>query len=140
MLLGTQFRTDHQKKNKEAIMKAIHYDMYCVIRNIAIYPLLYELSWKIELIPEKCMLKAIVSAMWVFYVSRLTLKFLAALHFFNNHHLSFLQTDIIAYATLDAFYPILLFLTFGHYCFILEVYGTPGLYPYDSLEAAEIDN
>uniref|UniRef100_A0A915JN16 Uncharacterized protein n=1 Tax=Romanomermis culicivorax TaxID=13658 RepID=A0A915JN16_ROMCU len=79
-LLGTQLRTDHQKKNKEAIQ------------------------------------------------------------FFNNPSTSFLQSDVLAYATLNAYYPLLLFLAFSHYGFIPEVYNAPALFPHDSLDAAKIDH
>uniref|UniRef100_A0A915HLV3 Peptidase M12A domain-containing protein n=1 Tax=Romanomermis culicivorax TaxID=13658 RepID=A0A915HLV3_ROMCU len=62
VLLGRQFRTDRQKKNKDAVVKAIHFNAHCIIRNIAIYSLLYELARKIEFILEKRTLKATVSA------------------------------------------------------------------------------
>uniref|UniRef100_A0A915HIH9 Uncharacterized protein n=1 Tax=Romanomermis culicivorax TaxID=13658 RepID=A0A915HIH9_ROMCU len=78
--------------------------------------------------------------MWALDVSKLTLKFPAELRFFNNHHSLFLQLDVLAYATLDAFYPILLFFTFGPYGFVPEVYSTRGLFAHDSLDTAEIDN
>uniref|UniRef100_A0A915KJ00 Uncharacterized protein n=1 Tax=Romanomermis culicivorax TaxID=13658 RepID=A0A915KJ00_ROMCU len=74
------------------------------------------------------MLKATISAMWALDVSRLTLRFLAALRFFNNPSTSFLQSDIFAYAALDAYYPLLLFLAFSHYSFIPEVYNA--LFPH----------
>uniref|UniRef100_A0A915IZW2 Uncharacterized protein n=1 Tax=Romanomermis culicivorax TaxID=13658 RepID=A0A915IZW2_ROMCU len=124
-LLGTQFQTDRQKKNKDAIFKAIHFDAYPMIRNINISTWQYQLAWKIGLIPEKRRLKATMSAMWAFDVSRLTFKFLAALQFFNNLSMSFLQTDILTYATLDTFYPILLFLAFSRYGFVPEAYNAP---------------
>uniref|UniRef100_A0A915K4Q7 Uncharacterized protein n=1 Tax=Romanomermis culicivorax TaxID=13658 RepID=A0A915K4Q7_ROMCU len=76
--------------------------------------------------------------MWALDVSRLTLKFPATLRFFNNPHASYLQQDVLAYDALNAFYSILLFLAFGRYSFIPEVYNAPLLYPHDSLEAAEI--
>uniref|UniRef100_A0A915LB03 Uncharacterized protein n=1 Tax=Romanomermis culicivorax TaxID=13658 RepID=A0A915LB03_ROMCU len=89
-LLGTQFRTDHQKKNKDPIVKAIHFDAYPVIRNIDISPSLYELAWQIGFFPEKRALKATVSAMWGLDVSKLMLKVPTALRFFNNlAHLSY---------------------------------------------------
>uniref|UniRef100_A0A915KUX5 Uncharacterized protein n=1 Tax=Romanomermis culicivorax TaxID=13658 RepID=A0A915KUX5_ROMCU len=44
------------------------------------------------------------------------------------------------YATLDAYYPLLLFLAFGRYSFIPEVYNAPALFPHDSLDAAQIDH
>uniref|UniRef100_A0A915JYJ4 Uncharacterized protein n=1 Tax=Romanomermis culicivorax TaxID=13658 RepID=A0A915JYJ4_ROMCU len=47
-LLGTQFRTDRQKKNKDPVVKVIHLDAYCIIRNINISPPLYELARQIE--------------------------------------------------------------------------------------------
>uniref|UniRef100_A0A915ITT6 Uncharacterized protein n=1 Tax=Romanomermis culicivorax TaxID=13658 RepID=A0A915ITT6_ROMCU len=47
---------------------------------------------------------------------------------------------MLAYAALEAFYRILLFLTFGHYGFVAAVYNAPTLFPQDSLEAAEIDH
>uniref|UniRef100_A0A915IQC9 Uncharacterized protein n=1 Tax=Romanomermis culicivorax TaxID=13658 RepID=A0A915IQC9_ROMCU len=78
--------------------------------------------------------------MWVLDVSKLTLKFPAALQFFDNPATLFLQSEILAYAALDTFYPILLFLTFGRYGFIPEVYNAPTLFPQDSLDAAEIDH
>uniref|UniRef100_A0A915K8C9 Uncharacterized protein n=1 Tax=Romanomermis culicivorax TaxID=13658 RepID=A0A915K8C9_ROMCU len=90
VLLGTQFCIDRQKKNKEAVVKVIHLDAYRVIRNINNYPPLYELAPKIGFIPEKHKLKATVSPMWAFDVLRLTLKFPAALKFFNNPSTSFL--------------------------------------------------
>uniref|UniRef100_A0A915I4E6 Uncharacterized protein n=1 Tax=Romanomermis culicivorax TaxID=13658 RepID=A0A915I4E6_ROMCU len=64
-----QFRTDHQKKNKDPVVKAIHFDVYCVIHNIVISPWLYELARCISFIPEKGTLKAMVSAMWALDVS-----------------------------------------------------------------------
>uniref|UniRef100_A0A915JZX1 Uncharacterized protein n=1 Tax=Romanomermis culicivorax TaxID=13658 RepID=A0A915JZX1_ROMCU len=139
-LLGTQFRTDRQKKNKDAILKAIHLDAYCVKCNSNISLPLYELARKIGFIPEKPTLKAIVSAMWAFEVSRLTLKFPGALQFFNNPSMSFLQTDVLAYASLDTFYPILLFLAFSCYGFVPEVYNAPALFRHDSSDAAKIDH
>uniref|UniRef100_A0A915I564 Uncharacterized protein n=1 Tax=Romanomermis culicivorax TaxID=13658 RepID=A0A915I564_ROMCU len=140
VLLGTQVCTDRQKKNRDAVFKAIHFDAYCVIRNINISPPLYELAQKIRFIPEKRMLKAMVSAMWAFHVSKLTLKFLTVLRFFNNCHMSFLQPDVLAYAALDVFSPILLFLAFGRYGFVPEVYSPLVLFLHDSLDATEIDN
>uniref|UniRef100_A0A915IQG9 Uncharacterized protein n=1 Tax=Romanomermis culicivorax TaxID=13658 RepID=A0A915IQG9_ROMCU len=139
-LLGNQFHTDRQKKNKDAVVKVIHFDAYRVICNINSSLPLYELAQKISFIPKKHTLKATVSAIWAFNVSRLTLKFSAALRFLNNPSRSFLQQDILAYAVLDAFYPILLFLAFGCYSFVPEVYHTPMLFPHDSLDAAEMDN
>uniref|UniRef100_A0A915II40 Uncharacterized protein n=1 Tax=Romanomermis culicivorax TaxID=13658 RepID=A0A915II40_ROMCU len=112
-LLGTQFCTDRQKKNKDPVMKVIHFNAYCVTCNIAISPPIYELAQRTGFIPEERTLKAMVSAMWAFNVSWLMLKFPAMLRFFNNHHSSFLQLDVLSYGALDAFYPILLFLAFG---------------------------
>uniref|UniRef100_A0A915HZL6 Uncharacterized protein n=1 Tax=Romanomermis culicivorax TaxID=13658 RepID=A0A915HZL6_ROMCU len=66
------------------------------------------------------------------------LRFPAALRFFNNPATSFLQLEVLAYAALDAYYPLLLFLAFGHYGFIPEVYNAPALFPHDSLDAAKI--
>uniref|UniRef100_A0A915JTM3 Uncharacterized protein n=1 Tax=Romanomermis culicivorax TaxID=13658 RepID=A0A915JTM3_ROMCU len=85
------------------------------------------------------MLKATVSAMWVLDVSQLTLKVPATPHFFNNPRNLYLPPDVLAYPGLDAFYPILLFLAFGRYGFIPEIYTTASLYPCDWLEAAEIN-
>uniref|UniRef100_A0A915IZQ2 Uncharacterized protein n=1 Tax=Romanomermis culicivorax TaxID=13658 RepID=A0A915IZQ2_ROMCU len=53
---------------------------------------------------------------------------------------SFLQSDVFAYAALDTYYPLLLFLAFGRYGFIPKVYNTPALFPHDFLDAAEIDH
>uniref|UniRef100_A0A915L336 Uncharacterized protein n=1 Tax=Romanomermis culicivorax TaxID=13658 RepID=A0A915L336_ROMCU len=53
---------------------------------------------------------------------------------------SFLQSDVLAYAALDAYYPLLLFLAFGHYGFIPEVYNALALFPHDLLDAAKIDH
>uniref|UniRef100_A0A915IHM2 Uncharacterized protein n=1 Tax=Romanomermis culicivorax TaxID=13658 RepID=A0A915IHM2_ROMCU len=86
------------------------------------------------------MLKATVSAIWVLDVSRLTLRFPAALRFFNKTATSFLQSDVLAYPAPDAYYPLLLFLAFGRYDFIPEVYNAPALFRHDSLDAAEIDH
>uniref|UniRef100_A0A915J199 Uncharacterized protein n=1 Tax=Romanomermis culicivorax TaxID=13658 RepID=A0A915J199_ROMCU len=72
-LLGTQFRTNHQKKNKDPVVKAIHFDAYGVIHNIAISLLLYELAQSVGFILKKCMLKATVSAMWVLDLLQLML-------------------------------------------------------------------
>uniref|UniRef100_A0A915L5E0 Uncharacterized protein n=1 Tax=Romanomermis culicivorax TaxID=13658 RepID=A0A915L5E0_ROMCU len=60
-LLGTQFGTDHQKKNKDPVVKAIHLDTYHVICNMDISSPLYELAWQIGFFPKKCTLKATVS-------------------------------------------------------------------------------
>uniref|UniRef100_A0A915I4D8 Uncharacterized protein n=1 Tax=Romanomermis culicivorax TaxID=13658 RepID=A0A915I4D8_ROMCU len=84
VLLSTQLGTDDQKKNKHPVVKAIHFDAYQVIRNIAISPPLYELAPSIGFITEKCMLKATILAMLALHVSQLMLKFPATLHFFNN--------------------------------------------------------
>uniref|UniRef100_A0A915KTV8 Uncharacterized protein n=1 Tax=Romanomermis culicivorax TaxID=13658 RepID=A0A915KTV8_ROMCU len=78
--------------------------------------------------------------MWALDVSKLTLKFPATLRFFNNPATSFVQSEILAYAALDAFYRILLFLAFGCYGFVPEVYNAPTLFPQDSLDAPEIDH
>uniref|UniRef100_A0A915JFM1 Uncharacterized protein n=1 Tax=Romanomermis culicivorax TaxID=13658 RepID=A0A915JFM1_ROMCU len=64
-LLGTQFWTDHQKKNKDPIVKGIHLHVYRVIRNIDISLPLYKLAPRIGFSSEKRTLKATVSAMWV---------------------------------------------------------------------------
>uniref|UniRef100_A0A915HWG6 Uncharacterized protein n=1 Tax=Romanomermis culicivorax TaxID=13658 RepID=A0A915HWG6_ROMCU len=72
-LLGTQFRTDRQKKNKDPLVKAIHFDAYSVIRNIDTFLLLYELARRIGFFPEKRTLKATVSAMWALDISKLLL-------------------------------------------------------------------
>uniref|UniRef100_A0A915II35 Uncharacterized protein n=1 Tax=Romanomermis culicivorax TaxID=13658 RepID=A0A915II35_ROMCU len=77
--------------------------------------------------------------MWAPDMSQLTLKFPATFRFFNNPQESYLQPDVLAYAALDAFYPILLFLAFGRYKFIAEIYNAPLLYRHDSLEATQID-
>uniref|UniRef100_A0A915J865 Uncharacterized protein n=1 Tax=Romanomermis culicivorax TaxID=13658 RepID=A0A915J865_ROMCU len=53
---------------------------------------------------------------------------------------SFLQSNVFAYTALDAHYPLLLFLAFGHYSFVPEVYNAPALFPHDSLDATEIDH
>uniref|UniRef100_A0A915K3J7 Uncharacterized protein n=1 Tax=Romanomermis culicivorax TaxID=13658 RepID=A0A915K3J7_ROMCU len=121
------------------MVKAIRFDTYRVIHNIAISLLLYELAQSIGLILEKHTLKATISATWALHVSPLTLKFLAALFFFNNPREPYLQPDVLAYGAPDVFYLILIFLAFGHYGFIPKIYNTPALYPPDSLEAAEID-
>uniref|UniRef100_A0A915LAE9 Uncharacterized protein n=1 Tax=Romanomermis culicivorax TaxID=13658 RepID=A0A915LAE9_ROMCU len=138
-LISTQFCTDSQKKNKDPVVEAIHFDAYHVIPNISTSPPLYELAQFMGFIPEKQTLKATVSAMWALHVSLLTLKFPAALHFLNNPHASFLQQDVLAYGALDGFYLILLFLAFGRYGFIPEIYNAPSLYLHDSLEATQID-
>uniref|UniRef100_A0A915HK58 Uncharacterized protein n=1 Tax=Romanomermis culicivorax TaxID=13658 RepID=A0A915HK58_ROMCU len=78
--------------------------------------------------------------MWALDVSRLTLPFPAALRFFNNPLTSFLQSDVLAYVALDAYYLLLLFLAFGRFGFILEVYNAPALFPHDSLDTPEIDH
>uniref|UniRef100_A0A915JZT0 Uncharacterized protein n=1 Tax=Romanomermis culicivorax TaxID=13658 RepID=A0A915JZT0_ROMCU len=78
--------------------------------------------------------------MWALDVSKLILHFPAALRFFNNLSTSFLQSEVLAYTALNAYYPLLLFLAFGRYGFIPEVYNAPALFPHDSLEAAEIDH
>uniref|UniRef100_A0A915HTN1 Uncharacterized protein n=1 Tax=Romanomermis culicivorax TaxID=13658 RepID=A0A915HTN1_ROMCU len=122
-LLGTQFWTNRQKKNKDPVIKAIHFDAYHVIRNMDISLLLYELARQIGFFPEKCTLKATVSAMWALEVSKLRLRFPTALQFFNNLATSFLQSDVLAYAALDAYYQLLFFLAFGHYSFIPKVDG-----------------
>uniref|UniRef100_A0A915KYJ6 Uncharacterized protein n=1 Tax=Romanomermis culicivorax TaxID=13658 RepID=A0A915KYJ6_ROMCU len=111
---------DRQKKNKDPVVKAIHFDAYPVIGNIDISPPLYELAERIGFFPEKRTLKAIISTMWALDVSKLTLRFPAALRFFNNLSTWFLQSDVLAYAALDAYYLLLLFLAFGHYGFIPE--------------------
>uniref|UniRef100_A0A915KK41 Uncharacterized protein n=1 Tax=Romanomermis culicivorax TaxID=13658 RepID=A0A915KK41_ROMCU len=100
---------------------------------------LNELAWSIGSIPEKRMLKATVLAKWALHASWLALKSPAVLHFFNNPHALYLQPDVLAYAALNAFYPILLFLAFDRYRFIPKIYNAPSLYPQDLLEAAEID-
>uniref|UniRef100_A0A915JVA4 Uncharacterized protein n=1 Tax=Romanomermis culicivorax TaxID=13658 RepID=A0A915JVA4_ROMCU len=102
-LLGTQFRTDRQKKNKDPVVKAIHLD-------------------------------ACASS------ATLTSPCCSALRFFNNPWTSFLQLDILAYGTLNAYYPLLLFLAFGRYGFIPQVYNAPALFPHNSLDAAEMDH
>uniref|UniRef100_A0A915JH49 Uncharacterized protein n=1 Tax=Romanomermis culicivorax TaxID=13658 RepID=A0A915JH49_ROMCU len=132
-LLGTQFRTNHQKKNKDPVIKAIHSKLYRMIGNIDTSPPLYELARQIGFFPEKHTLKATVSAMWALDVLKLMLKF-------NNPATLFLQSDLLAYVALDAYYLLLLFLAFGCYGFIPEVYNTPALFPHDSLDAAEIDH
>uniref|UniRef100_A0A915KL00 Uncharacterized protein n=1 Tax=Romanomermis culicivorax TaxID=13658 RepID=A0A915KL00_ROMCU len=139
-LLGTQIRTDHQKKNKDAIIKAIHFDAYGVMRNIDTSQPLYKLAWQVGFFPKKCTLKATASPVWALDVSELTLKFPAALCFFNNPATSFLQSDVLEYAALDAYYPLLLFLAFGLYGVVPEVYNAPGLVCQDSLDAAKIDH
>uniref|UniRef100_A0A915K6F4 Uncharacterized protein n=1 Tax=Romanomermis culicivorax TaxID=13658 RepID=A0A915K6F4_ROMCU len=139
-LLGTQFRINCQKKNKDPVVKVIHFDAYSVIRKIDISPPLYELARQIGFFPEKRTLKATVSAMWVLDVSKLMLKFPATLPFFNNPVTSFLQSDVLMYAALDAYYPLLLFLAFGCYGFVPQVYNAPALFPHDSLDTAEIDH
>uniref|UniRef100_A0A915IG44 Uncharacterized protein n=1 Tax=Romanomermis culicivorax TaxID=13658 RepID=A0A915IG44_ROMCU len=78
--------------------------------------------------------------MWALDVSKLRLKFPAPLRFFNNLATSFLQSDVLAYAALDAYYPLLLFLAFGPYGFVPEVYNAPMLFPHDSLDATKIDH
>uniref|UniRef100_A0A915L1J2 Uncharacterized protein n=1 Tax=Romanomermis culicivorax TaxID=13658 RepID=A0A915L1J2_ROMCU len=78
--------------------------------------------------------------MWALDVSRLTLRFPAALRFFNNPATSFLQSDVLAYAALDTYYPLLLFLAFGRYGFIPEVYNALAWFPHDSLDATKIDH
>uniref|UniRef100_A0A915J818 Uncharacterized protein n=1 Tax=Romanomermis culicivorax TaxID=13658 RepID=A0A915J818_ROMCU len=78
--------------------------------------------------------------MWVLDISKLTLKFPAPLCFFNNPAKSFLQSDILAYAALDAYYLLLLFLAFSHYGFVPKVYNAPALFPHNSLDATEIDH
>uniref|UniRef100_A0A915IRC5 Uncharacterized protein n=1 Tax=Romanomermis culicivorax TaxID=13658 RepID=A0A915IRC5_ROMCU len=108
-LLGTQFRTDRQKKIKDPVIKVIHFDTYRVSPNIDISPPLYELARRIRFFPKKSSLKATVSPMRVLDVSKLTLQFLVALRFFNNPLTSFLQSDVLAYAALDAYYTLLLF-------------------------------
>uniref|UniRef100_A0A915JJU3 Uncharacterized protein n=1 Tax=Romanomermis culicivorax TaxID=13658 RepID=A0A915JJU3_ROMCU len=139
-LLGTQFRTNPQKKNKDPVIKAIHFDAYRVIRNIDISPPLYELARQIGFFPEKRTLKATISAMWALDVSKLTLKFPAALRFFNNPMTSFLQSNVLPYAALDAYYLLLLFLAFDCYGFIPEVYNALALFPHDSLDPTKIDH
>uniref|UniRef100_A0A915IKF6 Uncharacterized protein n=1 Tax=Romanomermis culicivorax TaxID=13658 RepID=A0A915IKF6_ROMCU len=135
-LLGTQFWTDRQKKNKDAIFKAIHFDAYRMIRNINISTLQYELAWKIGLIPEKRRLKATMSAMWAFDVKFDHPQVPGGFAIFQQ----FLHTDVLTYATLDMLYPILLFLAFSRYSFVPEAYNTPVLFPQDSLDATEIDH
>uniref|UniRef100_A0A915KJH4 Uncharacterized protein n=1 Tax=Romanomermis culicivorax TaxID=13658 RepID=A0A915KJH4_ROMCU len=139
-LLGIQFPTHFQKKNKDPVVKAIHFDTYRVIQNKDISPPLYELARQIEVFLEKRTLKATVSAMWALDVSKLMLKFPATLQFFNNPATLFLQSDILAYAALDAYYPLLFFLAFGHYGFLPDIYNTPALFPHNSLVTAEIDH
>uniref|UniRef100_A0A915HFT4 Uncharacterized protein n=1 Tax=Romanomermis culicivorax TaxID=13658 RepID=A0A915HFT4_ROMCU len=51
-LLGTQFRTNRQKKNKDPVVKPIHFDAYRVIGNMDISPPLYELVRRIGFFPE----------------------------------------------------------------------------------------
>uniref|UniRef100_A0A915IQT7 Uncharacterized protein n=1 Tax=Romanomermis culicivorax TaxID=13658 RepID=A0A915IQT7_ROMCU len=77
-LLGTQFQTDRQKKNKDPVVKAIHFDAYHVIGNINISLPLYELAPQIGFMTKNSTLKATLSAMWAFNVSKLKLKFPAA--------------------------------------------------------------
>uniref|UniRef100_A0A915L767 Uncharacterized protein n=1 Tax=Romanomermis culicivorax TaxID=13658 RepID=A0A915L767_ROMCU len=128
-LLGTQFRTNRQKKNKDPIVKAIHLDVYHVIPDMDISPPLYELARQIGFFPEKCTLKATISAMWAIDVSKLTLKFPTALRFFNNPETLFLQLDDLTYAALDPYYPLLLFLALGRYGSVPKVYNTPHCFP-----------
>uniref|UniRef100_A0A915I0J8 Uncharacterized protein n=1 Tax=Romanomermis culicivorax TaxID=13658 RepID=A0A915I0J8_ROMCU len=78
--------------------------------------------------------------MWALDISKLSLRFPAALRFFNNPATSFLQSDVLAYAALDAYYSLLLFWAFSPYGFIPEVYNPPALFPHDSLDAAEINH
>uniref|UniRef100_A0A915IHV8 Uncharacterized protein n=1 Tax=Romanomermis culicivorax TaxID=13658 RepID=A0A915IHV8_ROMCU len=63
--------------------------------------------------------------MWALDVLKLTLKFPATMPFFNNPATLFLQSDILTYAALDAYYPLLLFLAFSYYSFVPEVYNAP---------------
>uniref|UniRef100_A0A915L5L8 Uncharacterized protein n=1 Tax=Romanomermis culicivorax TaxID=13658 RepID=A0A915L5L8_ROMCU len=139
-LLGTQFRTNSQQKNKDPVLKVIHFDMYCIIRNIDIFPPVSELIRRIGFFPEKRTLKATISTMWALDISKLALRFPATLRFFNNPATSFLQSDVLAYAAFDTYYPLLLFLVFGYYSSIPEVYNAPALFPHDSLDTAEIDH
>uniref|UniRef100_A0A915HW87 Uncharacterized protein n=1 Tax=Romanomermis culicivorax TaxID=13658 RepID=A0A915HW87_ROMCU len=78
--------------------------------------------------------------MWALNISKLMLRFPAALRFFNNPATLFLQSDVLAYAALDAYYPLLLFLAFGHYGFVPKVYNAHALFPKDSLDATEMDH
>uniref|UniRef100_A0A915IKJ4 Uncharacterized protein n=1 Tax=Romanomermis culicivorax TaxID=13658 RepID=A0A915IKJ4_ROMCU len=119
---------------------AIHFDAYRVIQNINISPLLYKLAQQIGFFPEKGTLKATISAMWVLDVSKLTLRFPAALRFFNNPATSFLQSDVLAYTALDTYYPLLLFLAFSHYGFVPDIYNAPPLFPHNSLDTAKMDH
>uniref|UniRef100_A0A915JKM1 Uncharacterized protein n=1 Tax=Romanomermis culicivorax TaxID=13658 RepID=A0A915JKM1_ROMCU len=118
VLHSIQFCTSRHKKNKYTIMKAIHFDAYRVIQNMAISSPLYELARSISFIPEKCTLKARVSAMWALEVCWLTLKFLAVVCFFKDPKNSYLQSDVLTYPAINGFYPILLFLALGRYGFI----------------------
>uniref|UniRef100_A0A915JK09 Uncharacterized protein n=1 Tax=Romanomermis culicivorax TaxID=13658 RepID=A0A915JK09_ROMCU len=56
--------------------------------------------------------------MWALDVSNLTLRFPAALRYFNNPATSFLQSDVLAYVALNTYYLLFLFLAFGPYGFI----------------------
>uniref|UniRef100_A0A915JLU5 Uncharacterized protein n=1 Tax=Romanomermis culicivorax TaxID=13658 RepID=A0A915JLU5_ROMCU len=59
--------------------------------------------------------------MWALDILKLTLRFPATLRFFNNPATLFLQSDVLAYAALEAYYPLSLFLAFGRYSFVSEV-------------------
>uniref|UniRef100_A0A915L7R6 Uncharacterized protein n=1 Tax=Romanomermis culicivorax TaxID=13658 RepID=A0A915L7R6_ROMCU len=48
----------HRKKDKETVIRAIHIDVYRVIKNIELSPSLYELAQKIGFMPIKRTLKA----------------------------------------------------------------------------------
>uniref|UniRef100_A0A915JJQ2 Uncharacterized protein n=1 Tax=Romanomermis culicivorax TaxID=13658 RepID=A0A915JJQ2_ROMCU len=111
-----------------------------MIRNIDISSPLYERAWQIGFFPENHTLKATISAMWALDVLKLMLRFPATLRFFNNPATSFLQSDILPYAALDAYYLLLLFLGFGPYGLVPEVYNAPALFPHNSLDAAEMDH
>uniref|UniRef100_A0A915JW03 Uncharacterized protein n=1 Tax=Romanomermis culicivorax TaxID=13658 RepID=A0A915JW03_ROMCU len=64
----------------------------------------------------------------------------AALRFFNNPVTSFLQSDVLAYTALEAYYPLLFFLAFRCYGFVPEAYNALPLFPHDSLDPTKIDH
>uniref|UniRef100_A0A915KCD5 Uncharacterized protein n=1 Tax=Romanomermis culicivorax TaxID=13658 RepID=A0A915KCD5_ROMCU len=93
-LLGTQFRTNHQKKNKDLVVKTIHFNIYCIMHNIELSSLLYELAQMIGFMPEKQTLKAAISMTRALNVLQFMLKYPLALQFFNDPEVLTLPTGV----------------------------------------------